>query len=726
MDIRDLIEEVIKPQIRQPLWESWHIKDKIGSGSFSVVYRMEAQRPDGVDEAALKIQAITIDNEFAVDDTRKANILESKRQTAVNEASIMKQLRDCPYVVRYEEEYFEKLFIDGVWKGYFFLIRMELLNTVSSLIRNQKIILSESQVRKLADEIGKGLKAAHDIGIIHRDIKPDNMFVSKNGVFKLGDFNISKKTVATRSFAGANYYMAPEIYRAKSNVAESYTKQADIYSFGICLYQLMNNGLLPFEETLSTEEAIDRRMQGYELPVPSNASPAFAQLILKACAYNTSDRYQSIDELLSDLSANAFRRSTPTVYADTKRTESNLAQHNLHETQYAGSSTSNKMRGTPINEKKRNVPLLVFTTVLIMFLFGGIGYLLARGYRPPPEDSNGSDVLDAVQEINTTISEITTTVSEFISTVESTDTTSKHTETTTLASSAITVSETISVVSVPSSQINAPYYATKGVVATKKDDLMLRRLPDTYDKTNVIKKLPKGTVLTLLLPFQSYVDYDRVNWYYVDYNGQSGFVSADYIQQLEGKVEISDSQVTSIAKLMYFNAMRAESWSYSNCFDYSLDDTIDCPSNYSYYESTRFYHIHGLHTKEDWISKIHYYFSSKYDSMRNNSMGIDSLTMSYDSSAPLYLNYNNEWYLNDVIFRKGDLRLDATASELFKIINLNMQKKEGTEIFFSGNLNYYNAPAECNYTNDIYPIDSFSICFEDGRWKVGYYKEIGG
>ena len=178
MDLRDIIEYKIKPNIPQPLWESWYIKEKIGSGSFSVVYRIEAQRADGIDEAALKVEAITADGQLFSDSARKNSFLNAKKKMALNETRIMKNLRDCPYIVRYEEELMRELYIDGNFEGYYNLIRMEYLQNVFELMKSGCFNCSEENVKKLALDIGHGLKAAHDIGVIHRDIKPENMFLS--------------------------------------------------------------------------------------------------------------------------------------------------------------------------------------------------------------------------------------------------------------------------------------------------------------------------------------------------------------------------------------------------------------------------------------------------------------------------------------------------------------------------------------------------------------------
>ncbi len=301
MKIMDIIEDHILPELSQPLWENWYIKDRLGSGGFSVVYLIEAERADGIDRSALKIEALTADGFVFKDPERREAYLESRRLAAVNETRIMKSLRDCPNVVRYEDEHMQPIIIDGKLEGYCNLIRMELLKNVFSQMSDGSFDYSEQNVRRLAKEIGNGIKAAHEINVIHRDIKPDNMFVSEKGVYKLGDFNISKEAASARSFAGTNYFMAPEVFTAKTNASAAYTRQADIYSFGLSLYQMMNNGYLPFEEESTPSDAMDRRLAGEPLPPPCMASQDFGRIILRACEYSPAMRYQTMDEMLADI-----------------------------------------------------------------------------------------------------------------------------------------------------------------------------------------------------------------------------------------------------------------------------------------------------------------------------------------------------------------------------------------------------------------------------------------
>lgn len=296
------IHEIIRNQIKQPLWDNWYIKEELGRGATGVVYRIEAKRENRTDVSALKIEPIIADEAIYVDEAKRREYLERKRKEAESETTIMYKLRSSPNIVLYEDESIKPLIIDGKQVGYYIMIRMECLKCLQKIMRNKAFDVSEKNVLRLAIDIGSGIKAAHEMGVIHRDVKPGNFFVSDNGTYKLGDFNISKKSVSTRSFAGTEGYIAPEVYRARYGT-DGYTKQADIYSFGISLYCIMNDYQFPFGDKFLPEEAIEKRMNGENLPRPKNASVAFAKVILKACAFNTADRYQNMTNMLNDLIA---------------------------------------------------------------------------------------------------------------------------------------------------------------------------------------------------------------------------------------------------------------------------------------------------------------------------------------------------------------------------------------------------------------------------------------
>lgn len=151
--------------------------------------------------------------------------------------------------------------------------------------------LSEDDVLRLGIDLCKALEYCQCQNIIHRDIKPENIFVSRFGEFKLGDFGIAReleRTMSGLSKKGTYSYMAPEMYKG-----EAYDSRVDIYSLGIVLYKLRNHNRLPFislEKQLITyrdkENALNKRMAGEKLPRPAEAGDAFAEVILKACAFD--------------------------------------------------------------------------------------------------------------------------------------------------------------------------------------------------------------------------------------------------------------------------------------------------------------------------------------------------------------------------------------------------------------------------------------------------------
>ena len=144
------------------------------------------------------------------------------------------------------------------------------------------------------------------LNIIHRDIKPDNILVAADGTCKLCDFGIARhidRLKSVLSVKGTYTYMAPEIYHGNK-----YGKSVDIYSLGILLYRLMNRNrdafINPGKQMVyyrDREEALRRRMGGEILPAPADATPEFAQIIRKACAYSAKDRYESPSAMKKDL-----------------------------------------------------------------------------------------------------------------------------------------------------------------------------------------------------------------------------------------------------------------------------------------------------------------------------------------------------------------------------------------------------------------------------------------
>ena len=225
--------------------------------------------------------------------------LESRRD-AEKEVRLMYTLRGCSNIVPYYDYMFDEWSEDNSF-GCDLLIRMELLDCLRTRMHTNQY--SEKEIIKIGIDICKALVNCHKKDIIHRDIKPGNIFINEFGDYLLGDFGISRivnnvKRASTST--GTIEYMAPEQIRESNS--ENYGLTVDIYSLGLTLYELANGGKLPFANSIRITQAENAlRLSGKRLPVPSGVGEELANIILKACEYDVSNRYQSAGEMLQEL-----------------------------------------------------------------------------------------------------------------------------------------------------------------------------------------------------------------------------------------------------------------------------------------------------------------------------------------------------------------------------------------------------------------------------------------
>ena len=283
----------IMQSLSSPLWGKWEIRDELPSGPDCAVYRLEARRMNRIETSALKVVPIVAAGTFFSEEQRQTQ-LAAEKERAELESDLLYQMQDCPYIVTYQDEDLQAVQEDGQLLGYAYLIRMELPERLTDRVLAGQFDLSERSVIQLADDIAAALDCAHSRGVTHRNIHPDHIYIAANGTAKLGDFHIPKRAGVIRAFTESEMYIAPEIFATKT--AAEFTPQADLYALGICLYQLMNGMYLPFERELGPDEAWEKRMSGETFPLPRNASDAFAAVILKACASDAAERYQSAAE----------------------------------------------------------------------------------------------------------------------------------------------------------------------------------------------------------------------------------------------------------------------------------------------------------------------------------------------------------------------------------------------------------------------------------------------
>lgn len=289
-------------------WPGWKVVRLIGEGSFGAVYEIQRNTFGNIEKAALKVISIPkskrdIEELYndGYDDASITARFNSFLEDIVREYSLMVEMKGHTNVVYCDDLRYVQSEDGFGWNIY---IKMELLTPLPKILRSE---IAQEDVIQLGIDICKALVLCKSRNIVHRDIKPQNIFVSKDGNFKLGDFGIAKTAERTTSGTkvGTYKYMAPEVYNN-----QPYGSAADIYSLGLVLYWMLNERRTPFlplppqvPTTGMEEESRRRRFSGEAIPVPLHGSEELKRIVLKACAYDLHERYTSAAEMLEDLQA---------------------------------------------------------------------------------------------------------------------------------------------------------------------------------------------------------------------------------------------------------------------------------------------------------------------------------------------------------------------------------------------------------------------------------------
>ncbi len=171
-------------------------------------------------------------------------------------------------------------------------------------------------------QILRALQHAHDKGVVHRDIKPQNILLLSNGNIKVTDFGIARfscsdtKTM-TDSAIGSVHYISPE--QARGDITDDKT---DLYSAGVVLYEMLT-GKVPFESESSVSVALMHLQNDAKRPreINSNIPVGLEQITMRAMQKNVKDRYQSAAEMLLDIEE--FKRNPNTRFSDSYFTDKN-------------------------------------------------------------------------------------------------------------------------------------------------------------------------------------------------------------------------------------------------------------------------------------------------------------------------------------------------------------------------------------------------------------------
>lgn len=188
----------------------------------------------------------------------------------------------------------------GIEGGIYFIV-MELVEgiTLKDYIKT-KGRLSARETTGIALQIASGLEAAHKSGIIHRDIKPQNIILSKDGTAKVADFGIARAVSSDtigQSVMGSVHYSAPEQARGGYSDARS-----DLYSLGITMYEMLT-GRVPFDGDSTVEVALKHLQQDMVAPreILPDLPRAIEAIILRCTEKSPDLRYQTMTDMIADL-----------------------------------------------------------------------------------------------------------------------------------------------------------------------------------------------------------------------------------------------------------------------------------------------------------------------------------------------------------------------------------------------------------------------------------------
>ncbi|MBE6799909.1 MAG: Stk1 family PASTA domain-containing Ser/Thr kinase [Ruminococcaceae bacterium] len=257
----------------------YEIQDVIGVGGMAVVYKAY----DNIDDRIVAVKVLK-EEYLANEEFRRRFKNESKAIAVLSHPNIVK-VYDVSFGDRLQ--YIVMEYIEGI--------------TLKEYIEKRGAI-DWNEALFFIIQILRALQHAHDKGVVHRDVKPQNIMLLENGTIKVADFGIarfshSESRTVTEKAIGSVHYISPE--QAKGELTD---EKADIYSVGIMLYEMLT-GKLPFDADNAVSVALMQVNSEAQPPrtINSKIPVGFEQITMKAMQKSTRERYQSAAEVLMDL-----------------------------------------------------------------------------------------------------------------------------------------------------------------------------------------------------------------------------------------------------------------------------------------------------------------------------------------------------------------------------------------------------------------------------------------
>ena len=252
----------------------FQILSKLGEGAYSTVF---------------KVKRIVDNQIYALKKVKLLNLSEKEKENSLNEVRILASVKSN-FVVSYKEAFFDE-------KDNTLCIVMEFADRgdlYQKIVAHKKSakFFEESDIWRIFIQLVKGLKALHDLKILHRDMKSANVFLFSNGCAKLGDLNVSK--VARRGLGytqtGTPYYASPEVWKDKP-----YDHKSDVWSLGCVLYEMIT--LRPPFRAKDMEGLFNKVCKGQYSRIPDRFSDDLFKIVQYLLIVNSIQR-PSCDQIL--------------------------------------------------------------------------------------------------------------------------------------------------------------------------------------------------------------------------------------------------------------------------------------------------------------------------------------------------------------------------------------------------------------------------------------------
>lgn len=376
----------IKNLVGSVLGARYEVSDEIGTGGMAIVYKAHDNVLDR--DVAIKILRESFEAESSV----VSNFIKEARSSASLVHSNVVSVYDVCET-------------DGL--NY---MVMELVNgtTLKNYIKEHPR-MPWQEACDYAIQIGQGIGAAHARGIIHRDIKPQNIIMAPGGILKVTDFGIAKameseKSVAGGTAMGSVHYISPE--QAKGGFTDF---RSDIYSLGIVLYEMLA-GRVPFDGDSPMSVAlmhIEEKPIGVKcvnIDVPSDLD----YVTMKAMSRDPSDRYQTMSEMLDDLRAVLAEENLPSKEEKPPEPDPGGAGGTTSDDSDA-SNVNGRGRSTRVKDKvkkqikkknaERNAVILAVSTVAAIVLVAiGLIIFFLKPFSKTVPDLTGLTVTEAQEQ----------------------------------------------------------------------------------------------------------------------------------------------------------------------------------------------------------------------------------------------------------------------------------------------------------------------------------------